>query len=117
MVRHPHPGHTAMPASFFAGREHLRGVQEGDHFALCTSAPEVRQWMGDSLRYVFERVPGLGGVFTITASENLTNCYSHRRSAAGCPRCSKRTGPEVIAEVNRTIANGVWAGNPKAKPS
>jgi len=105
----------AMPASFFAGREHLRGVQEGDHFALCTSAPEVRQWMEDSLCYVFERVPGLGGVFTITASENLTNCYSHSRSAAGCPRCSKRTGPEVIAEVNRTIAAGVWAGNPKAK--
>jgi len=35
--------------------------------------------------------------------------------AAGCPRCSKRPGPEVIAEVNKTIAAGVWAGNPKAK--
>lgn len=105
----------AMPAAFFEGRKHLKGVAEGDHFALCTSAPEVRQWMKESLRYVFERVPGLGGVFTITGSENLTNCYSHRRDAAGCPRCSKRSGPEVIAEVNRTIAAGVRAGDPKAK--
>ncbi len=105
----------AMAASFFQGREHLRGVQEGSYFALCTSTPEVRQWLADSLTYVFKQVPDLGGVFTITASENFTNCYSHSHTAAGCPRCSKRSGPEVIAEVNRTIAAGVRAGNPTAK--
>jgi len=105
----------AMDASFFKGREHMKGVQEGDHFALCTSVPEVRQWLADSLTYVFKQVPNLGGVFAITGSENLTNCYSHGRTAAGCPRCSKRSGPEVIAEVNRTIAEGVWAGNPQAR--
>jgi len=105
----------AMEASFFEGREHLRGVQEGDHFTLCTSTPEVRQWLAESLTYVFRQVPDLGGVFTITGSENLTNCYSHSRTAAGCPRCSKRSGPEVIAEVNRTIAAGVRAGSPSAK--
>jgi hypothetical protein len=105
----------AMPASFFVGREDIRGVREGDYYALCTSSAKVRQWIEDSLRFVFRQVPGLGGVFTITASENLTNCYSHSRTAAGCPRCSKRSGPEVIAELNKTIAAGVWAGNPKAK--
>jgi hypothetical protein len=105
----------AMPASFFEGRQDIRGVQEGDYYALCTSAAEVRQWIEDSLRYVFKQVPGLGGVFTITASENLTNCYSHSHNAGGCPRCSKRSGPEVIAEVNKAIAAGVWAGNPSAK--
>jgi hypothetical protein len=67
------------------------------------------------LRSVFEHVPGLGGVFTITASENLTDCYSHSRTAAGCPRCAKRSAAEVIAEVNAAIAAGVWAGNPQAK--
>lgn len=105
----------AMEASFFRDREHLKGVQEGNYFALCTSAPEVRQWLAESLTYVFKQVPQLGGVFTITASENFTNCYSHSRTAAGCPRCSKRSGPEVIAEVNRTIAAGVRAGSPTAK--
>ncbi len=105
----------AMPETFFEGRQDIRGAREGDHYALCTSSAEVRQWIEDSLRYVFEQVPGLGGVFTITASENLTNCYSHSRNAGGCPRCSKRSGPEVIAEVNKAIAAGVWAGNPKAK--
>ena len=105
----------AMEASFFKSREGIKGVQEGNFHTLCTSAPEVRQWLTDSLTYVFQQVPGLGGVFTITASENLTHCYSHSRTAAGCPRCSKRPGPEVIAEVNKAIAAGVWAGNPNAK--
>jgi hypothetical protein len=105
----------AVLASLLEDREELRGVRQGDYAVLCTSAPQVRQWITGSLRHVFESVPNLGGVFTITASENLTNCYSHNRSAAGCPRCSKRSGPDVIAEVNAAIAAGVRAGSPKAK--
>jgi hypothetical protein len=104
----------AMAGPFFKGREDIKGVQEGNYFTLCTSAPQVRQWLTESLTYVFKQVPGLGGVFTITASENLTNCYSHSHMP-GCPRCSKRSGSEVIAEVNKAIADGVWAGNPQAK--
>ncbi len=105
----------AVPASLLDRREELRGIRQGDYAVLCTSAPQVRQWITDSLRHVFSRVGGLGGVFTITASENLTNCYSHTRTADGCPRCSKRSGPEVIAEVNAAIAAGVRAGDPKAR--
>ncbi len=104
----------AMPGSFFKGREDIKGVAEGGYFTLCTSSPQVRRWLAESLTYVFKQVPNLGGVFTITASENLTNCYSHGRTP-NCPRCSKRSAAEVIAEVNRTIAEGVWAGNPQAK--
>jgi hypothetical protein len=59
-------------------------------------------------------VPGLRGVFTITMSENLTSCHSHSGGAA-CPRCSKRSGPEVVAEVNRLIAEGAWEASPDAE--
>ncbi|MBN2511293.1 MAG: hypothetical protein JXB18_00010 [Sedimentisphaerales bacterium] len=104
----------AMPEPFFKGREDMKGIRQGDHCAICTSNSEVQTWLKESLCYVFKQVPELGGVFTITASENLTNCYSQSRDAAGCPRCSVRSGPEVIAEVNRTIAAGVWEGNPDA---
>lgn len=105
----------AMEAAFFEDRPDLKGVSEGNFSTMCTSTSQVRQWLTDSLTYVFRQVPDLGGVFTITASENLTHCYSHSRTAAGCPRCAKRPGPEVIAEVNKAIAAGVWAGNPRAK--
>jgi hypothetical protein len=107
----------AMPDAFFAARPEraaLRGVREGDRCALCTSDPGVRRWMADALADVFTRVPGLGGVFTITASENLTSCASHGHQA-GCPRCGKRSYADVVAEVNATIAEGVARGNPNAK--
>ena len=104
----------SMPSSFFEDHERLRGGREGDYYTLCTGLPEVQQWLHDSLKHVFSNIPDLGGVFTITASENFTNCWSHGRNGAGCPRCSKRPAAEVIAEVNRVIFNGVRAGSPNA---
>ncbi|HEV2294770.1 MAG TPA: hypothetical protein VGR35_13025 [Tepidisphaeraceae bacterium] len=105
----------AMPNGFFRdAREAIRGVQGGDYHAMCTSTVPVRTWLIESLSHVFRRVPDLAGVFTITASENLTNCASHR-GQDGCPRCKQLGGPRVIAEVNRAIAAGVHQGNPKAK--
>jgi hypothetical protein len=107
----------AMPDTFFAARPEraaMRGVREGERCALCTSDPEVRRWMSDALASVFTQVPGLGGVFAITASENLTSCASHRQQAK-CERCKNRSYAEIIAEVNATIAAGVAHGNPDAK--
>ncbi len=103
----------AMPGGFFEGRAGMKGVREGEHFAMCTSSPEVREWMADSLAHVFKSVPDLGGVFTITASENLTNCASHGRHEE-CPRCRERSPAEIVAEVNAVIETGVHRGNPGA---
>ncbi|MGD0091085.1 MAG: hypothetical protein ABSE73_14300, partial [Planctomycetota bacterium] len=106
-------GTPALPGTP-AARAEMRGVHEGDHYTLCTSAPQVREWLSGALAFVFKNVPGLGGVFTITASENLTNCASHGRHK-DCPRCGKRTPAEIIAEVNTAIEQGVHRGNPEAK--
>ena len=103
-----------MPPSFFIDREELLGFQDQGFGTLCTSVPLVRRWIKESLTNVFTAVPELGGVFTISGSENLTSCWSKWRGDL-CPRCSKREPAEVIAEVNRTIAEGVWEGNPDAK--
>ncbi len=104
----------AQPGPFFARRADMKGVREGDHFAMCTSSPAVRRWISDSLAHVFSHVPDLAGVFTITASENLTNCASHHRHGQ-CPRCAKRSPAEIIAEVNAAVAEGVHRGSPKAR--
>ena len=89
-------------------------VEQVTTLAMCTSNPRVQKWLGDSLAYLFREVPGLGGVFTITASENLTNCACHG-AHANCPRCKHRTDTEIIAEVNTVIAEGVHRGNPNAR--
>jgi len=104
----------AMPPAFFKDRSGMRGVQEGGHYALCTSSPQVREWITGALAHVFTNVPGLGGVFTITASENLTNCASHGRQK-DCPHCGKRSAAEIIAEVNSAVEAGVHRGNAGAK--
>jgi hypothetical protein len=103
----------AMPAAFFKDRPEMGGVKEGDFTALCTSHPAVRQWMGDALAHVFREAPGLGGIYAITASENLTNCASHGDWHA-CPHCKERSDADILAEVVATLEEGVHRGNPKA---
>ena len=90
------------------------GTQEGAFAALCTSNEKVLNWMSRSLAYIFKQAPDLGGVFTITASENFTNCASHGNQK-DCPRCSRRDYADIIAGVNEAIANGVHTGNANAK--
>ncbi len=112
----------AMPAAFFVNRPGLRGSPSGNVYAMCTSTAEVRDWLRQSLGHIFREVPGLGGVFTITMSENHTNCFSHggawgdRNPAAnGCPRCRRRTGADTIAELLQTIRDGVRDHSPTAE--
>lgn len=103
-----------MPPAFFEKYPQFAGARGGDNVAMCTSQPEILQWLIESLAYVFKNVPDLGGVFTITASENLTSCGSHYQQAR-CPRCSKRSVAEIIAETNQAIAAGVRQGSPNAR--
>jgi len=106
----------SMPAEFFHRHPGVKGTHDpGDNrfFAMCTSAEEVRQWLADSMAHLFQRAPGLGGIFCITASENLTNCYSHGH-AEFCSRCSRRNGSDVIAEVVETLRSGVRRGSARA---
>jgi hypothetical protein len=104
----------AMASSFFRDKPEVEGVGEGDLHALCTSAPRVRDFLSGTLAHVFAAVPDLAGVFTISMSENLTSCWSHQ-GGKGCPRCGARPGPEVVAEVNRAVLEGVRRSSATAR--
>lgn len=104
----------AMPLPFFEGRQHLKGVVEGDHAAVCTAVPEVREYIVDSVASICRGVPELAGFFTITASENLTNCWSHHRGA-DCPRCSTRLASETIADINAAVRDGITRADSNAE--
>lgn len=104
----------AMPDAFFQRHPEMRGSPHLNLYAMCTSVPAVREWLSDSLAHVVGRVPDLGGIFCITMSENLTNCFSkgdswgqNAPSAVGCPRCSRRNSWEVIGELIQTFRDGV----------
>ncbi|HMC28800.1 MAG TPA: hypothetical protein VKM56_13510, partial [Verrucomicrobiae bacterium] len=102
----------SMPLRFFESRPELKGVVEGEHAALCTSSELVRNYLTGAIRSICQAVPDLKAFFTITASENLTNCWSHG-TGANCPRCKTRSAAEVIAQVNSSIFDGIaQSGSP-----
>ncbi len=106
----------AQPFGFYEKHPEVKGQVEGNTAALCTSTEAVQKHLRQSFEKIFREVPGLGGVFVITASENLSNCYSHHyRNQISCPRCSKRPPEDVITECIRCMSEGVWAADPKAK--
>lgn len=106
----------SMPLSFFADRPDWQGHIEDGHASMCTSSPGVLELLHNWVSRLFREVPDLAGLFTITMSENLTNCYSRAPGGlTNCPRCSQRTRSDVIAEVNRVIAEGAYGAQPSAR--
>lgn len=99
----------SMPLSFFGRRPELKGVVNGGQAMLCTSHPDVQAYITSALAAITRQVPNLGGFFSITASENRTNCWSHNQGA-GCPRCGKRGAAAVIGELNGLYHRGIQQG-------
>ncbi|HEU0139079.1 MAG TPA: hypothetical protein VFQ79_05195, partial [Bryobacteraceae bacterium] len=104
----------AMPDAFFQKHPEIRGAKHMNLYAMCTSVPAVREWLADSLAHVVRHVPDLGGIYCITMSENLTNCFSKGDAwgkkapiAGDCRRCARRKSWDVIAEVIRAMREGV----------
>ncbi len=104
----------SMPVAFFESHPELKGVSEGDYSALCTSVPVVRDYLKNSITQICKQVPDLAGFFTISGSENLTNCWSHYQGAS-CPNCSKRSPEEVIGELHQTFMEGIQAASSSAE--
>lgn len=117
---------------FWETHQHLKGQPHESEkvFGLCTSTPEVREFLREGMRTLFAKVQGLAGVLLITASEFHTHCYSHFgtrgrpaeewKTATGvegmlCERCRHRTPQEVIGELVGCISDGIHASNPDAE--
>lgn len=106
----------SMTTDFFASspeRAKLGGAIEGESQAFCTSCPDVINWLTASVSSLFTQVKGLGGVFSITASENLTSCVSHNLEK-NCERCKHSSYAQLIVDVNKAIEKGVHSANPDA---
>lgn len=86
---------------------HLIGNVDGEFYSLCLETEEVRDYFYNALKELLE-VCNIGGLFSITMSENHTHCYSHTK--CNCPRCKdKITMPESAVRVNNIIQSAVDA--------
>ena len=100
----------SLPLAFFEKYPALRGHVRGGDASLCTSVPEVQAYLNDAVESVCRAVPLIGGFFTITRSENQTNCYSHsdkRRNPCSCARCKDRSVGAVVGETLGCFLEGV----------
>jgi hypothetical protein len=100
----PHPdlaGHTTDHCTYF-----------------CTSSEKGQAYLEEATYALFSAVPNLGGLIDINLGERPTHCYSNLIFlAAGnnCPRCSKRSPGDVLADTLSAMARGMHRGNPDAE--
>lgn len=104
-----------MPEKFYDIKPHWRGIDTRSAIANCTTkSPEVLQYLEEALETIFTRVPDLGGIFTITMSENATSCHSGA-DGLKCPSCSKFPMEKIIADVNAAMERGMHRAAPEAE--
>jgi len=102
----------------FQHRRQCRGaLQSGGAFrTMCTSDGVTRRFLVDGWAALFEQIPELGGIEAITGGEGFYHCFMRSGGrAADCPRCSKRSGSEVVAEFVNAVAVGIRRANPDAR--
>ncbi len=103
-----------MPEAFFERHPNVRGSAMrayGGVNVLCTSTAEVQQHFRSAMHNLMTAVPALKGVILIVGGEGFMHCYTRRNT---CPRCSKRSAPDVVAELSATILEGVRSASASA---
>ena len=107
----------AMAPDFFEHTNFRMGARQRgfDDRAICCSDPKTLAALEDAVYRMFKSVPGLGGVMTITMSENLTHCKSREEIDIPCPHCADIPAPELVLKVNTAVANGMRRAAPDAK--
>ncbi|OGV38623.1 MAG: hypothetical protein A2020_03615 [Lentisphaerae bacterium GWF2_45_14] len=87
--------------------------------SLCTSTDKVKKYLKASSAELAKKLPGLGGVILITASEYPSHCWARRGKicdAMGhyhdfnhttCPKCAKRKPGDIVNEVIKNVRDGI----------
>lgn len=68
---------------------------------MCMENPETQRYLYDAVYDLCKNVPDLGGIFTITMSENPTHC--HYLPHTECPTCKNLPPERTAATVNNLI--------------
>ncbi len=104
----------SMPLAFFEKYPEMKGAIHGQYACMCVSAPETQKYLYDAIEALCKEVPNLGGLFTITMSENLTHCKS-RAVNVPCERCKNVRAYELVKTVNGIVAKAAHSVNPTIK--
>ncbi len=104
--------HHPMPKWFYEKHPDCQGCGWGG--SMCTSSPQVQQYLAETTRNLFQAVPRLKGLVMIFDSEGFFNdavCNDRSR----CPRCRNRQPEDIAAELITIIDKAMKACRPDAE--
>lgn len=104
----------AMEEVFFKKHPTIMGAKRRTLRCMCSSAPEVSEYVRSATESICKAVPQLGGIFVISASENLNNCRAWIMSE-DCPQCKKRSISDIASQVCNQISEAAHKANPDLK--
>lgn len=84
---------------------YLGGRKTDDSVCLCLERKEVREYLYNATKDLLSDVKELGGIITITMSENPTHC--NYRPHTNCPVCKNIPPEQSAADVNNILARAV----------
>jgi hypothetical protein len=95
----------ALPKHKIGKYAYLVGREEDGKVALCLEKEEVGEYLYRAVKDLLDEVQDLGGIITITMSENLTHC--NFRPGTNCPVCKNIPPERSAATVNNIIMKAV----------
>ena len=105
----------SVPKTFYEKRPDTKGV--GPCYvggkALCSSHPEVKEFVAETTRELFRRVPGLGGLCEIYDSEVYKHCACAGQQKA-CPRCKDFAAEDIAVDALAVIDRAMREVDPDA---
>ncbi len=85
---------------------------------FCTSSEIGQRYLRETIGYIAEKVPGLGGIINIMCLESSWPCATWKMfphvQECNCPRCSEHTAGELFASMARLMRDALCSRQPEA---
>ena len=108
-----------LPVDKIGKYAHLQGTTWREKACLCFEKEEVREYLYNAMKDLFSNVQGIGGVITITMSENPTHCnwtvLDGEENVQKCPVCQNIPVYQSAVAVNNVIAKALRDAGGSAK--
>ena len=102
-----------MPAALFKKYPDWLGTGGKVAGTLCSSDPRTMEYLRYAVRTLCENVEGIGGFFTITASENATSCKC--TPSQNCKRCKDYPVKNIYADIITAVSEESRKVDPEIK--
>jgi len=80
---------------------HLKGHTSNGYTSFCFMQKETQEYLYEAVLDLVSDCGNLGGIISITMSENFTHCHSKRGN--NCPHCATLPPEESAAAVNNVL--------------